>query len=417
MAAPLQIGKYELVRKLASGGMAEVYLARAAGPAGFQKTLVVKRILPHLAEDPKFVAMFLAEARLAAALNHPGVVQIFDFGEADDAYYLAMEYVDGPDLGTLWRAARGRLPISHAVKIISLACEGLDYAHEFRDAETGQTLNIVHRDVSPDNILLSRQGAVKVTDFGVAKAATTSQHTQAGTLKGKFAYMAPEQLRGKPLDRRADVYSAAATLYEALAGNRLFDVEGELALLNAVAREPHVDIRSRRAEIPEALSRILDKALAKDPARRYPTCRALGLELENFLRASDEVVGTYELSSLVAKLAEPVPAENAAGRSGMRPAPVRSPSTPPTAQAAAPSRQRGSAPQGELTGRLKNLARLEAVREWLSAMTDPSLRRQAIDTARQFPRTHPLETVLAAGSAVLVIVTLWILLSSLFVGS
>ncbi len=410
MAAPLQIGKYELVRKLASGGMAEVYLARAAGPAGFQKTLVVKRILPHLAEDPKFVEMFLAEARLAAGLNHPGVVQIFDFGEADDAYYLAMEYVDGPDLGTLWRAARGRLPIAHAVKIISLACEGLDYAH---------ALNIVHRDVSPDNILLSRTGAVKVTDFGVAKAASTSQHTQAGTLKGKFAYMAPEQLRGKPLDRRADVYSAAATLYEALAGNRLFDVEGDVALLNAVAKEPHVDIRSRRPEIPEALSRILDKALAKDPTRRYPSCRALGLELENFLRASNEVVGTYELSSLVAQLTDPAPEPSGTttGRSGMRPAPVRKPSTPPTAQSAAPARQRSPAPPGELTGRPQHLARLEAVREWLSAMGDPALRRQALDTARQFPRNHPLETVLAAGSAVLVIVTLWILLSSLFVGS
>src|SRR5919112_3442374 len=125
MELPREIGKYELVRKLASGGMAEVYLARAAGPAGFQKTLVVKRILPHLAEDPKFVEMFLAEARLAAALNHPSVVQIFDFGEADDAYYLAMEYVDGPDLGSLWRAAKGRLPIAHTVKIVAQAAEGL----------------------------------------------------------------------------------------------------------------------------------------------------------------------------------------------------------------------------------------------------------------------------------------------------
>src|SRR5262249_49971797 len=166
----MRLGKYQLVRKLATGGMAEVFLAKADGPMGFQKTLVVKRVLPHLAENPLFTAMFLTEAKVAACLNHPNVVQVFDFGEVKGAYYLAMEYIDGPNLRTLiqhaWR--RGQPPpFGLCAKVASLACEGLAYAHTFRDPETGETLNLIHRDISPENIILSRSGAVKVVDFGI----------------------------------------------------------------------------------------------------------------------------------------------------------------------------------------------------------------------------------------------------------
>ena len=200
----MRLGKYQLLRKLATGGMAEVFLAKTDGPMGFEKHLVIKRILPHLAEDPQFVDMFLAEAKLAAQLNHPNLVQLFDFGEAEGSYFIAMEYIDGPTLRLLLSRARDlRIPITLglAARIVSSAAEGLAYAHDFRDHVTDEPLHLVHRDVSPDNILVSRSGGVKLVDFGIAKARGQSHHTQAGTVKGKVAYMAPEQLRGEPLDR------------------------------------------------------------------------------------------------------------------------------------------------------------------------------------------------------------------------
>ncbi|HLK99636.1 MAG TPA: serine/threonine-protein kinase, partial [Myxococcaceae bacterium] len=216
-----QLGKYQLIRKLATGGMAEVFLAKAAGPMGFEKTLVVKRILPHLAEDPAFVEMFLSEAKLAAQLNHPNIVQIFDFGEADDAYFLAMEFIDGPNLRVLLKRASQQgvaLPPAVCARLIATACEGLAFAHDFADPGTGELLGLIHRDISPDNVLVSRQGAVKVVDFGIAKAAGQSHKTRSGVIKGKLSYMPPEQLRAKQLDRRADVYALGVVLYELLTG-------------------------------------------------------------------------------------------------------------------------------------------------------------------------------------------------------
>ena len=196
---PEVLGKYTLLRKLAAGGMAEVFVSRVAGPAGFEKTVVVKRILGHLAEDPSFIAMFLAEARLAAQLNHPNVVQVFDFGEQDGTWFLVMELIDGLNLRHLFRKAAEKgeyLPIGVALKIAIMALEGLAYAHEFADPTTGEPLALVHRDVSPDNILVGRNGAVKVVDFGIAKAANQTHLTRTGTVKGKFSYMPPEQLPG-----------------------------------------------------------------------------------------------------------------------------------------------------------------------------------------------------------------------------
>ncbi|MBL8913802.1 MAG: serine/threonine protein kinase, partial [Archangium sp.] len=207
-SAPAVLGKYQLIRKLAAGGMAEVYLARAAGPMGFEKTVVVKRILPHLADEQNFISMFLSEARLAAQLNHPNVVQVFDFGEASGSYFLVMEFIDGVNLRVLFRKAneaKTQLPFPLVARIISLACEGLAYAHDFTDPQTGELLGLVHRDVSPDNVLIARNGSVKVVDFGIAKAANQTNLTKTGTVKGKFSYMPPEQLTGQPLDKRADV--------------------------------------------------------------------------------------------------------------------------------------------------------------------------------------------------------------------
>jgi serine/threonine-protein kinase len=311
------VGKYQLISKLATGGMAEVFLAKVAGPMGFEKTLVLKRILPHLAEDAHFVGMFFTEARVAAQLNHPHIVQIFDFGEAEGTYYLAMEYIDGPDLRTL--AARAtqagvQLPPVFCAKLIALACEGLAFAHDFVDPATGESLGLIHRDISPDNILLSRQGAVKVVDFGIAKAANQSHKTQTGLIKGKIAYMPPEQLQAGPLDRRVDVYALGVVLYELLTGQYPFDATTNVSMMQAIMFEPLIPAASRRPDLPQGLLQILDKALAKVREQRYPDCVALLADLERFILSTGQPVGARDLSQWVERLcpkgvgqARPVP--------------------------------------------------------------------------------------------------------------
>jgi serine/threonine protein kinase len=306
----MHLGKYQFIKKLAAGGMAEVFLAKATGPMGFEKSLVLKRILPHLAEDPHFVEMFFAEARLAAQLNHPNTVQIFDFGESEGSYYLAMEYIDGLNLRALLKSAGSAgmiLPPVCCAKIIAFACEGLSFAHDFVDPDTREPLNLVHRDVSPDNILLSRQGAVKVVDFGIAKAANQGHKTQTGMIKGKIAYMPPEQLQGLLLDRRVDVYALGVVLYEMLTGKKPFDAATDVSLMHAILSEPLVPARKRRPDLPQALGQILDRALSKDPGSRYPDCRAFQSDLERFILSCREPVGPWQLSQLVASFSGEAP--------------------------------------------------------------------------------------------------------------
>ncbi len=301
----MQVGKYQLIHKLATGGMAEVFLAKAAGPKGFEKLLVLKRILPHLASDPSFVEMFLSEARLAAQLNHPNIVQIFDFGEADGTYFLAMEYIDGANLREVIRRATGlglTMPIALCARIIAAACEGLAFAHNFWDLTTGQELNIIHRDISPDNILLSRQGAVKVVDFGIAKAAGVSPHTQTGVLKGKLSYMPPEYLRNEVLDGRVDVYSLGVVFYELLTGQRPFTARSEAGMVQAVLYEAPVPAVQWRKDLPQAVQRILAKALAKDRESRYLDCIGLQEDLEEFIASIGRPAGTSQLAQLVAMM-------------------------------------------------------------------------------------------------------------------
>ncbi|WP_426750785.1 protein kinase domain-containing protein [Myxococcus sp. Y35] len=330
----MRIGKYQLVRKLASGGMAEVFLAKAAGPHGFEKTLVLKRILPHLAEDPAFVDMFLGEARLAAQLEHPNIVQIFDFGEAEGSFFLAMEFIDGPNLRKLVKqAAAEALPPAFCAKVVASAAEGLAYAHEFRDMETGEPLGLIHRDVSPDNILVSRQGAVKVVDFGIAKVAGQGHRTLTGVVKGKVAYMPPEQLQAKDLDRRVDVYALGVVLYELLSGRRPFDATTDVSVMQAILFEPFIPVAQRRPDVPVALQQVLDNALAKDREQRYPDCRALQDDLERFVLSTGEPVGAYQIAQRIAQWVPEVAApamtpSQGAGRSSVAPpskAEVRSP--------------------------------------------------------------------------------------------
>jgi len=335
-----QLGKYQLVRKLAVGGMAEVFLAKAAGPMGFEKTLVLKRILPDLAGDPVFVRMFLAEAKLAASLNHPNIAQIFDFGQEQGAYFIAMEYVDGPNLRSLSRRSAERsisIPVSLCAKIISSACEALAYAHEFIDPGTATHLSVIHRDVSPENILLSRTGAVKMVDFGIAKAGGRTQPTEAGILRGKISYMPPEQIQGKEIDHRADIFALGVVFYELITGSKPFDARSDVTIVQAILYEQMIPAVARRPDIPEPIARMLQRALAKDPDGRYPTCRHFQAELEQFIVSAGEPVGAYQLAALVSKLSGAHSMSIAAPPS-VAPVAVSTPPAPGPAQGNEPAR-------------------------------------------------------------------------------
>jgi eukaryotic-like serine/threonine-protein kinase len=268
------VGKYVVQRKLAEGGMAEIFLATAQGAEGFEKPVVIKRIRSGLTNDASFVEMFIAEARLASRLSHPNLVHIFDFDRHEDSYYLAMEYIRGRSLVEAHKRAREvSMPIS-PVLVAQLGVEvarGLAYAHKLTDH--GKPLNLVHRDVTPHNVLLSYEGAVKLTDFGIAKAG--GRATTVGMLKGKFAYMAPEQARGEPVDARTDLFSLGITLWELLTGGRLFDGDTDLAVLRAVQERPVLPPADLNPEVDEELSGIIVKSLARLLPDRYQTAAEL----------------------------------------------------------------------------------------------------------------------------------------------
>lgn len=264
-------GKYRLGDRIARGGMAEIYHGHTLGAAGFAREIVVKRILPDLVEDPEFLAMFREEADLASMLDHPNIVQIFDFEQEGDSFYIVMEYVKGGDLSKLIRYAaeqRQRLPAEVVVFVVSEILEGLRYAHELKD-EDGRPLNLVHRDISPANILLSFAGAVKLADFGIAKAATSMVHTSAGILKGKYPYMAPEQAAGKHVDRRTDLFSMGIVLYQALLGRRPFRGRDSAELLDAVINGDYQSPKSILPSMDQRLVNIISKALQVKPEDRY----------------------------------------------------------------------------------------------------------------------------------------------------
>ncbi|OJH39062.1 protein kinase [Cystobacter ferrugineus] len=301
----LTVGRYNLLTRLAVGGMAEIWLARQGGPQGFEKFIAIKRILDSLSSDADFVGMFLDEARLAAQLNHPHIVQIIDLGEEEGAYYIAMEYLPGENLASIARACarqKKQLPLAHAVRIIAHAAEGLAYAHA-KLGPDGALLGIVHRDVSPQNILVTYEGVVKVLDFGIAKAATRESQTMAGQVRGKAAYMSPEQARGQPLDARSDIFSLGIVLFELVTGTRLFPSMEPLAAMNALAGEtPLPDAHERNPCVPESLSRIICRALARNPSQRYISARHFQAALEEWLRGQPEVPDSTDLSSYMTEL-------------------------------------------------------------------------------------------------------------------
>ncbi|MCC6811014.1 MAG: serine/threonine protein kinase [Deltaproteobacteria bacterium] len=305
-------GKYELQRRLAVGGMAEIFLAQVKGVEGFEKTIVLKRILPHLAEEPDFVKMFIDEAKLAATLTHPNIVQVYELGSIDNRYFIAMEYVPGIDLSTLtkkvWMAGE-KFPPGAALAIGIDAARGLHYAHEKRDT-TGQQLGLVHRDVSPQNILLSNEGQVKITDFGIAKAEGKSTKTRSGVLKGKFSYMAPEQAFGKQIDRRADLFALALVIYELFTNKRQYKSDNELEMLDMARLADIPPLASVLPDFPESLSKVLQKALAPKFEDRHASCA----ELANALAKEAGVLGeTFDTDQLGFLVRTHMPSDKASG--------------------------------------------------------------------------------------------------------
>jgi serine/threonine-protein kinase len=280
-------GKYFLVQRLAEGGMAEIFLAKQTGIEGFERNLVIKRMLPHLSRQPHFVGMFLDEARLAARLVHPNIMPIYDVGLADGSYYITMEYLPGEDLSWVLRQAalrRLQLPLDMVVRIIADAARGLDYAHRFTDEE-GRPLHVVHRDVSPSNLYVGYEGAVKVLDFGIAKAESRVTTTGTGMVRGKQMYMAPEQSRGESVDCRCDIYALGVTLYEALTISRPFLRDTVDATVSAVLQGQFEPPRRRRPELPEALEAVVLRAMALDPDARYQSAGELADALDGQLAA------------------------------------------------------------------------------------------------------------------------------------
>ena len=268
--------------------MGEIFLATLRGPSGFEKVVVVKRILPHFASDVDFVSMFLNEARIAATLSHPNIIQVFDAGKTDDSYYFAMEYLHGADLGQILRTAaanRTVVPLEHVLTIIMAAAAGLHHAHVVPGAD-GRPLQVIHRDVSPSNVMVTDEGSIKILDFGIAKALSATNVTREGTRKGKVAYMSPEQCLGVPLDPRSDIFALGILLYEASMMRRLFRGDNEFATMNMITSGRVPPPTSVRADYPAELERIVLKALAVDRNERYATALEMHDDLESFGAAS-----------------------------------------------------------------------------------------------------------------------------------
>ena len=278
---PIPFGKYLLLDRVNIGGMAEVWRAKTFGAGGFERIVAIKRILPNIAEDEEFISMFLDEAKITVQLNHANIAQIYELNNLSNSYFIAMEYVSGKDLRAVFDRCRKRgepAPIPLTCYAIAQCCEGLDYAHRAKDRQ-GRDMSIVHRDVSPQNALVSYDGEVKVIDFGIAKAAGKATKTQAGILKGKFGYMSPEQIRGLPLDGRSDIFAMGVCLYEMLTGERLFVGDSDFSVLEKVRKVEVLPPSHFNRKIPEQLERIVMKSLAKDVDDRYQHATELGEDL------------------------------------------------------------------------------------------------------------------------------------------
>ena len=334
LPAGTPFGQYELIEVIATGGMAEVYRARMKGLEGFQKIVAIKRILAHLTDNDEFVTMFVDEAKLAAQLQHPNIIHIYDLGKIERSYYIAMEYIDGKDLRTILRALddkRSRLPLGLALFIGSRLAAALDYAHRKKDLQ-GTAMALVHRDVSPQNVLISYDGDIKLCDFGIAKAASKASHTRAGALKGKLQYMSPEQAWGKDIDHRSDIFSLGLVLYEMLAGRKGIVGDSELSILEQVRAPRLLPLRDIDPSIPPEVERVVMKALKEDRGERYQTAADLASDLGSILQSIRPSPGAPELGAFLADLVGHERPASIAAVPAPRPAPA-----PPSLPAAPPA--------------------------------------------------------------------------------
>ncbi|MCK5800840.1 MAG: serine/threonine protein kinase, partial [Deltaproteobacteria bacterium] len=296
---PTRFGKYLLIDQISRGGMAEVYLAKAIGAQGFERVVALKRILPVIAEDPDFQTMFIDEAKISSSLTHANIGQVYEFGQTDDTYFLTMEYIAGKDI----RAIRTRLAerkrhmaVPMALYICGQLCQALDHAHRMTNLE-GESMQIVHRDVSPPNVVVSYQGAVKLIDFGIARARSRLTRTRTGKLKGKFAYMSPEQVEGVPLDHRSDIFATGTLLFEMLTHQRPFRGDNELAVMNAIRKGNCPPPSTVNPDVPLAVDEIVMKALSRDRDKRYAWASEVFEAIQAYL---GRVSQSYGASDLVA---------------------------------------------------------------------------------------------------------------------
>jgi len=307
-----KFGQYVLLEKIATGGMAEVWKARMRGVEGFQKIVAIKKILPHLSDNQDFIEMFVDEAKLAAQLNHNNIIHIYDLGKIQSSYYIAMEYIDGYDLKNILKKAQERdqpLSVEIALFVASKIAAALDYAHRKRDFEDKE-MGLVHRDVSPQNVLISEEGDIKLCDFGIAKAASKASHTQAGALKGKLQYMSPEQAWGRNIDKRSDIFALATVLFEMLTARKLFSGDNELSILEQV-REARVTAPSQfNDEVTPQIDAIVLKALQKDPANRYQTAGEMQRDLDAILYSFKPTPTSADLAIYMHRLATSAPVQS-----------------------------------------------------------------------------------------------------------
>lgn len=293
--------KYRVIKRLEAGGMAEVFVGEAVSVQGFKKQVAIKRVLPHLAQNPDFIEMFLDEARLSAKLTHANIVSVFDISAREDTYFLVMEFVDGANLKKIIENVSARnksIPLAQATFICIEACRGLSYAHELT-GENGEPLGIVHRDISPPNIMVTKRGEVKVADFGLAKAGTQLSQTDPGVVKGKFSYLSPEAALGEEVDARTDVFSLGIVLWEMLAGRRLFLGESDYATVKLVQKANIPRLATLNREIDEEFEEVLLRALTQDPNQRYKSAREFGDALAGYLYGRQLKVTSYDLATLV----------------------------------------------------------------------------------------------------------------------
>lgn len=293
--------RYRVLQRIAAGGMAEVFRAESAGVEGFKKTVAIKRVLPHLAEKKQFIGMFLDEARLSAHLSHSNCVQVFDIGMGDNTYFIVMEYVDGADLKALIEHQRKQnkpFPLQEAALICLKICEGLSYAHECQDSK-GRALHIVHRDMSPPNVLITRHGEVKIVDFGLAKANSQLERSEPGIIKGKFGYLSPEAAQGQTVDLRTDVFAVGIILWEMLAGRRLFLGESDLDTVRQVQAAQIPLISQYNPYCNQDVEGVLAKALARDPDQRYQSARDLGRDLSELMFRGGRAASSFDIADML----------------------------------------------------------------------------------------------------------------------